>query len=84
MFLSACGSNNPNNKGGRDMPRISPLSLLETREQPVLSIRTRTSVEQLPALIGESYGKLAAYLGRIGHHPSDIPFVAYYNMDTND
>jgi len=66
------------------MPRISNFEILQKREQPVLSIRTRSPVGSLPAIIGESYGKMAAYLKEIGEHLSDVPFVAYYNMDMQD
>jgi len=63
------------------MPRVSNIDILRKREQPTLSIRTRTKVEDLPVLIGESYGKMAVYLKELGEFPSDIPYVAYHNMD---
>jgi len=63
------------------MPRVSSIELLKRSKQPVLSIRTKTNLESLPMLIGESYGKIMSYLEEIGEFPSDIPFVAYYNMD---
>ena len=34
--------------------------------------------------IGESYAKIAAYMGEKGVHPSGEPFVAYHNMDMQD
>ncbi|WP_292364005.1 GyrI-like domain-containing protein [Methanoculleus sp. UBA208] len=63
------------------MPRVSNIDILRKREQPTLSIRTRTKVEDLPVLIGESYGKMAAYLKELGEFLSDMPYVAYHNMD---
>jgi len=66
------------------MPRVSNIDLFQKREQPTLSIRTRTKVEDLPALIGESYGKMAAYLKELGELLSDVPYVAYYNTDMQD
>ena len=66
------------------MPKVSEMNLLEKNEQPTLCIRTRTRVENLPALIGQSYGKLGAYFGRLGRHPADVPYVAYHNMDMQD
>lgn len=63
------------------MPRVSKIEVLHKNEQPTLSIRTITSVDKLPMLIGESYGKMGAYLQAIGEHLSDVPFVAYHNMD---
>ena len=66
------------------MPRISKVELLFQKEQEVLSIRTRTKVEELPRLIGESYGMIAAYLGDLGELMAGVPFVGYHNMDMQD
>jgi len=66
------------------MPRISNIEVLQKNEQPTLSIRTRTQVEKLPILIGESYGKMAAYLKETDQFLADVPFVAYHNMDMQD
>ena len=63
------------------MPKMSNIELLQLNEQPALSIRTTTQVEKLPALIGESYGKIAAYIKELGENFSDVPFVAYHNLD---
>ena len=52
--------------------------------QPSLSIRARTSVDGLPQLLGESYGKIAGYLAELGAQPAGAPFAAYYNMDMQD
>jgi len=66
------------------MPRITDIILLEQPEVPTLAVRTRTRVQDLPALIGKTYGSIAAYLGELGHHMAGIPFVAYHNMDMQD
>lgn len=50
-------------------------------EQLVLSVRTRTSVGNLPGLMGKTYGAIAAYLGELGEQPSGMPFAGYFNMD---
>ncbi|KAF5088453.1 GyrI-like small molecule binding domain protein [anaerobic digester metagenome] len=63
------------------MPRISNIELLQKREQPTLSIRTRAKVEDLPMLIGGGYGRMAAYMKELGELLSDVPYVAYHNMD---
>jgi effector-binding domain-containing protein len=63
------------------MPRVSSIEILKRPKQPVLSVKTKTNLESLPMLIGEVYGKIMSYLEEIGEFPSDIPFVAYYNMD---
>ena len=56
----------------------------EQSPQPTLSIRTRTPVDNLPQLLGESYGKIAAYLAELGFQPGGAPFAAYFNMDMQD
>ncbi len=66
------------------MPLISDINLLQKPEQNILSVRLRTPVEKLPMHIGESYAKIAAYLGEKGIHPSGEPFVSYHNMDMQD
>ena len=63
------------------MPRVSMINLLKQNEQPTLVVHARTKLENLPQLIGESYGKLCAYLEKLGETVSDVPFVAYHNMD---
>ena len=56
----------------------------EQSVQPVLSIRARTPVDSLPALIADSYDKIATYLAELGAEPAGAPFAAYYNMDMQD
>jgi len=63
------------------MPRITNIEILQKAEQPTISIRTNTNVENLPMHIGESYGKMAVYLKEIGEFLSDVPYVGYHNMD---
>lgn len=63
------------------MPRVSNIEILQKAEQPTICIRTMTKVEDLPLLIGSSYGQMAAYLNGLGEFMSDMPFVAYHNMD---
>lgn len=63
------------------MPRVSSIDVFHRREQPTVSIRTTTAVENLPVLIGESYCRMADYLKELGEFLSDVPYVAYHNMD---
>lgn len=63
------------------MPRISNIEILQLNDQPILSIRVKTQIEKLPALIGDSYCKIAAYMKEIGELFSGVPFVAYHNLD---
>jgi effector-binding domain-containing protein len=55
--------------------------IIERVAQPSLSIRTRAAVQDLPRLLGESYGKLMQYLGELGETPAGAPYVAYFTMD---
>jgi len=56
----------------------------EKQDQPVLSIRTRSAVQDLPEVFGRCYGAIAQYLGELGETPSGAPFAGYYNMDMQD
>lgn len=56
----------------------------EQAAQPTLTIRTRSSVEKLPHVLGEAYAAIGQYLGSLGEVPGGAPFVAYYNMNIED
>ena len=56
----------------------------EQVSQPTLTIRTRTAVQDLPQVMGESYGAIAQYLAGLGEQPVGPPFAAYYNTDMQD
>ncbi len=47
-------------------------------------VRTRCSVQDLPTVIGESYGKVMAVMNQNGAIPAGAPYVAYFNQDMND
>lgn len=53
-------------------------------EQPVLSIRTRTSVQNLKNVLGKCYMQVFQHLQSLGEQPCGAPFVAYYNMNMED
>ena len=55
--------------------------VIETTVQPVLSVRTVTSVGNLPHELGKAYNSIIAYLAEIGEQVADAAFAAYYNMD---
>ena len=59
-------------------------SIEERPDQAVLSIRTRCAVNELPDVLGRSYGTIAHYLGELGEEPNGAPFAGYYNMDMQD
>ena len=49
--------------------------------KPALTVRKKVSVQELPQVLGMTYGIIAQYLGELGEQPIGPPFVAYYNMD---
>jgi effector-binding domain-containing protein len=55
--------------------------LIETTEQPVLSVKKVTSLTLLPQEIGKAYNVIMEYLTELGEQPVDAPFTAYYNLD---
>lgn len=57
------------------------IELLEQKAQPVLAVRTKTAMAELPKVIGENYGKIIGYLNELGVQPADAPYTAYYNLD---
>jgi effector-binding domain-containing protein len=58
--------------------------LTQKEAQPVLSIRSRSAVQDMPELMGRCFGAVAQYLGELGEAPAGMPFAAFYNMDMND
>jgi effector-binding domain-containing protein len=61
-----------------------PSEAVEQPAQPVLSIRTRTTVQNLPHVLGKSFQDIVQLLTELGEFPAGAPFVAYYNMDMQD
>jgi len=61
-----------------------PIEIVVRPVQATVSVRTRTSVSELPDLIGKTFGQIAEYLGKVGAQPAGPPFAAYYNMDMQD
>ena len=57
---------------------------VEKPVQPVLSIRTRVPVQNLPDALGKGYMAIGQYLESLSKSPEGDPFVAYYNMDMDD
>lgn len=58
--------------------------IVETTDQPVVSIRTRTRAQDLPPLIGQAYGKIMARMAELAVEVTGNPFVAYYNLNMED
>lgn len=58
--------------------------LSEQPAQPVLSMRTRTAVGNLPQELGKAYCAISQYLNEMNEQPKEAAFAAYYNMDMQD
>lgn len=54
---------------------------IQTDDQPVFCIRTTCRVDELPQIIGKSYGQIMQVLAKYGEQASGAPYVAYFNMD---
>ncbi len=57
------------------------MEIKNLKSQPVVSIRTTISLEQIQDVLGRGYGKIMEFLGRNGLHPADAPFALYRNED---
>jgi len=57
------------------------IKLMELPEQPALTMRTTTAVQNLPEFFGKAYSGIMQYLGELGETPAGMPFGAYYNLD---
>jgi len=55
--------------------------LVNQPAQPTLSIRTTTSIKELPQELGRAYGAIGQYMAEIGEQPSGAPYAAYYTFD---
>lgn len=55
--------------------------LTEEAAQTTLSIRTRTSLQNLPQVIGNAYAAIGQHLAQLDQCPAGAPFAAYHNMD---
>lgn len=55
--------------------------IIETEDQPVLSVRTTTSIEEMPKLVGSVFSSIVSYIIGKGEEPVGPAFIAYNNMD---
>jgi len=60
---------------------IGKCEIRKQQAQPVMSIRMRTSVQNLPDVLGKGFGDVVNYIIGQGAQPQGPPFVAYYNLD---
>lgn len=60
------------------------IELKEETAQPVLAVRFRSSVEELPCQLGKIYGNIINYIQKSGGTTPLMPYVAYFNLDMQD
>ena len=60
------------------------LQIVETEKQPVLSVKTTTSVSNMPNVVGRTYSSIVNYIMEKGQEPVGPAFIAYYNMDMDN
>lgn len=60
------------------------MQIIETQEQPVLSVKTTTSVSNMPNVVGSVYGSIVNYIVEKGEEPVGPAFIAYYDMDAEN
>jgi effector-binding domain-containing protein len=64
---------------------MEPVCELVNRDvTPSVVIRTRSSVEELPQIIGPAYQRIATFLGTKNLAPAGPPYVGYHNEDMQD
>ncbi len=59
----------------------SPIEAVKLPAQPVICLRTHIPVQELPGLIGQTYGRIMQYLAENGEEPASMPYVAYYDLN---
>ena len=58
--------------------------IVDTAPQPVLYVRARSRVEDMPQLIGETYSRIGSYLQSLGEAAAGEPYTAYHSLDMQD
>ena len=58
--------------------------MIEQAAQQALSVRTRSSVQNLPKIIGPNFVMIREYIENSGEQMAGAPYIAYYNMDMQD
>ena len=56
----------------------------EVPDQPIVSIRERHPLSELPAFIGRSFGEIYQHLALLGAVPSGEPFIIYHSFGPDD
>ena len=49
--------------------------------QPYMGIRTTTTIDKLPAIMGQLFGEVYGHIQRSGQEPAGMPFSIYHSME---
>lgn len=60
------------------------IELVQQESTPVISVRTQTTMENLPLVIGRTYMEIMGHLNSLGIQPTGAPYTAYHNLDMSD
>lgn len=60
---------------------LSPIQIVKRSLVKSLVVKTSCSIQELPAVLGNSFQKVAAYMEKEGLMSAGAPYVAYFNQD---
>lgn len=60
------------------------IELKEEKSQPVLAVRFKSSVQEVPSQLGRIYGSIINYIEKLGCTDPLMPYAAYFNLDMQD
>ena len=55
--------------------------IVDQPAQATLSIRTTTSIKELPQELGRAYGAVGQYMAQLGEQPTGAPYAAYFTFE---
>lgn len=55
--------------------------IVDQPAQATLSIRTTTSIKELPQALGRAYGSIGQYMAQLGEQPTGAPYAAYFTFE---
>lgn len=55
--------------------------IVDQPAQATLSIRTTTSIKELPQALGRAYGAIGQYMAQLGEQPTGAPYAAYFTFE---
>jgi len=62
------------------MPRITDFILIKHIGQPVLVIRKKTNVTEIPQVLGSAFSQIGSYIEELGEISTDVPYIGYHDF----